>query len=81
MLGRFVSYVCMEYGGRATGASPDIATGAIKMSFMLELAFDAFDWVSRVVTRFESYHWGICFAVLLSVGFLCMRGLGVRGAR
>ena len=48
---------------------------------MLEMLFDAFNWAAKAVTKFESMHWNICFALLLTVGFLCMRGLGVRGAR
>lgn len=51
------------------------------MSVMLELMFDGFTWVSRSVARFDALHWNICFALLLTIGFLCMRGLGVRGAR
>lgn len=51
------------------------------MGVMLELMFDGFNWVSKAVTRFDSLHWNICFMVLLTIGFLCMRGLGVRGAR
>ena len=51
------------------------------MSYVLELGFDAFDWALNAVTKFDAIHWNICFALLLTVGFLCMRGLGVRGAR
>ena len=48
---------------------------------MVEMLFDAFDWAIRHINRFDSIHWTICFAILLTVGFLCMRGLGVRGTR
>ena len=48
---------------------------------LLELLFDGFSWAVGEVTKFEAHHWTICFAILLTVGFLCMRGLGVRGAR
>ena len=48
---------------------------------MLEMLFDGFDWSIRHINRFQTFHWVICFAILLLVGFLCMRGLGVRGAR
>ena len=48
---------------------------------MLEMLFDGFNWMARAVTRFDSHHWAIGFGILLAIGFLCMRGLGVRGAR
>ncbi len=48
---------------------------------MLEMISDAFNWTARSVTKFETTHWVICFAILLTIGFICMRGLGVRGTR
>ena len=48
---------------------------------MVEMFFDGFNWAAKAVTKFDTMHWNICFAVLLTVGFLCKRRLGVRGAR
>ena len=48
---------------------------------LLEMLCDGFSWTANEVTKFKMHHWTICFALLLTVGFLCMRGLGVRGAR
>lgn len=48
---------------------------------MWEMIWDGFHWAAHSVTRFNSYHWTVCLGVLLTIGFLCMRGLGVRGAR
>ena len=48
---------------------------------MIEMIFDGFYWASNEVTKFRFQHWAICFVALLALGFVCMKGLGVRGAR
>jgi len=62
--------------------SPHVQTLPTKRNAeMLEMLWDGFDWAAHAVTRFDMRHWAFCAGLLLAVGFLCMRGLGIRGAR
>ena len=46
---------------------------------MWNLLYAGFRWSIHHINRFEGEHWVVAFCVLLTLGFLCMQGLGVRG--
>ena len=47
---------------------------------MWDRIWDLWRWTIVRINNFETEHWVISFAILLTIGFLCMQGLGSRKA-
>jgi hypothetical protein len=45
---------------------------------MWDLMVDSWRWTIVQVNNFDTEHWVISFVILLTIGFLCMQGLGSR---
>ncbi len=48
---------------------------------MLQMVFDGWNAAIRSVNSFQMHHWVLAVVVLGVIGAVCLKGLGVRGAR
>jgi hypothetical protein len=52
-----------------------------RVKVMLQMFWDGLNWATRHVNGFHTRDWVIAFVILLAIGGICLRGLGIRGAR